>query len=181
MSSSQARLKHMCFKFLLLCLRYTASNGPARASTLSLCPFQLRFVKRSRLQAASSVLLFSCRAWLQKWSHVVFARAVQLNAAIADEAKFFAQLQKENLSDGLATLRDVLRVLSAERSPQACVRLALHEFLDQYRNRIKDLIHAFPEDARNSQRQEDGTELDLGPFWTGKKRSVGKTENSLLI
>jgi ubiquitin-activating enzyme E1 len=48
-----------------------------------------------------------------------------------------------------------------------CVRVFFDKFVEYFHHNIKDLIHAFPEDARTIDKE---TKADLGAFWHGAKR-----------
>jgi len=49
---------------------------------------------------------------------------------------------------------------------EACVKMAFDRFIHQYRDRIKTLIHAFPEDAV---KKHPDTGKITGPFWSGSR------------
>jgi len=95
----------------------------------------------------------------------------QVNALTSNPSKFFEGLSKERIEDQITQLKDILAVMTVakQRTIYSCVQLALNEFTLQYTNRIKDLTHSMPVDARNFRTMEDGTKLDLGPFWSGTK------------
>lgn len=92
------------------------------------------------------------------------------NALLKDRDAFLQQVAREGneatQAETLAGVRDLIES-TRERTFESCVRLALRRFYHQFRNRILDLTHCFPEDTRVIE-QETGA--DLGPFWTGSKR-----------
>lgn len=118
-------------------------------------------------------LIVHCIEWARpRFESLYCFNAQQLNAFLADEKKFFAGLAKEPIPDGIKLLKELknLLVKLEDRSFASCVRLAAEEFWTQYHIRIKDLIYCYPEDARNFRTLEDGSKLDTGAFWGGKKR-----------
>ena len=119
-------------------------------------------------------LIVHCIEWARPRFESLFTfLAKQVNALLQDEKKFFANTLKEGVSDGIKSMTEMkdLIILAKKRDITAAMQLATNEFILQYRNRIKDLTYCFPEDARNFRVDEEtGEKLDLGPFWTGKKR-----------
>jgi len=120
-------------------------------------------------------LIIHCIEWARpRFSDVFELGPRNVNTLITDKAKFFKQVDAEKqptakleMLQGVKTLLDK----SKNRTFEACVQLAFEEFTQQYRNRILDLIHAQPEDARVTKLSDDGkTVIDLGPFWSGKQR-----------
>lgn len=94
--------------------------------------------------------------------------AQKLADFIEDREGFLLRNSKEGLGEyaSLLELKSWLDIYSAV-SLETCVQLGLDSLVARYRNGIKDLQAAFPEDAR----QIDGdTGADLGPFWRGHKR-----------
>lgn len=57
--------------------------------------------------------------------------------------------------------------LATDPSVKKCVDEVMGTFLTYFRDKIKNLTHHFPENARVTQKE---TNADLGPFWHGHKR-----------
>jgi hypothetical protein len=68
--------------------------------------------------------------------------------------------------EGLRTVKLWLDLIPGA-SLQRCVKLAFDDFNRRYRDKIIDLVTAFPKDARNI---DAATKADMGPFWHGHKR-----------
>jgi len=114
-----------------------------------------------------------------EWARPRFADLFELgprnvNTLLTDKPKLLKQVEAEKQPTAkLAMLQDIKNLLekSNTRTYEACIQLAFEEFTQQFRNRILDLTHASPEDARVTKLSDDGkTSIDLGPFWTGKQR-----------
>jgi len=114
-------------------------------------------------------LILHCIEWAREMFDEWFIEGPDiLNAFVKDKNVFFEKtdsnpmeaLTKYNLTKkwvGLAT----------DPSVKKCVTEVLDTFLTYFRDKIKNLTHHFPEDARVTQKE---TEADLGPFWHGHKR-----------
>jgi ubiquitin-activating enzyme E1 len=123
-----------------------------------------------------------CIEWARPRFESLFAHGPQqVNTLCSDEKKFFETLRKEPAHDGIATLKELIALMTEAKGRDfaSAARLAATEFTTQFRNRIKDLIYCFPEDARSTKLMEDGTKLDTGPFWGGKKRFPSACELDL--
>jgi len=96
-----------------------------------------------------------------------------------NKEKFFSQIEKAgHVSEKVESLRKVKRLaeLAKDRTMNTAIRLAFEKFDHEYRVRIKDLIHFFPENSRITDPQ---TKADLGAFWTGAKRFPRAAEFNL--
>jgi ubiquitin-activating enzyme E1 len=116
-------------------------------------------------------LIDHCIEWARPEFEELFELGPQnVNKLVADREAFFQQVQKEgNASVQVETLSKVKALVekTRERTFANCVHLAFDHFNRQFRSRILDLVHFFPEDARVVDKE---TGADLGPFWSGAKR-----------
>ncbi|KAK2076935.1 hypothetical protein QBZ16_005163 [Prototheca wickerhamii] len=87
----------------------------------------------------------------------------EANAFLADRAKYLAAARAAGDAAARDQLEKVARVLVAERcaSFDDCLAWARRKFQEQFHDRIAQLVHTFPEDARTS---------TGAPFWSAPKR-----------
>jgi ubiquitin-activating enzyme E1 len=110
-----------------------------------------------------------CIEWAREMFDEWFVSGPDLfNSLVENKDAFLAQAQSAGLEE-LSTLRAAKQwlELSQKRSLETVVGLMFDKFVKYYHHGIKDLTHAFPEDAQNI---EKGTGASLGPFWHGSKR-----------
>jgi ubiquitin-activating enzyme E1 len=119
-------------------------------------------------------LIIHCIEWARpRFSDLFELGPRNVNTLLKDKAKLFAQADAEKHIDAkLAMLEGIKSLLekSNTRTFDACIRLAYEEFVFQFRNRIRDLTHSLPADARKTEKSTTGEVLDLGLFWTGQHR-----------
>lgn len=113
-----------------------------------------------------------CIEWGRAHFSTMFEDSAQeLNSLINDREKYFEQVEKEgNASAQLEKLENVRRIydiVSSGVTFDTCTKLALDAFVQQFRDRILDLTHAFPEQSRKTDKDSGA---DLGLFWSGEKR-----------
>lgn len=120
-----------------------------------------------------------------EWAKVQFGELFELfaesfNTLLENKEKFFDALDEGEEGDATSAemMGKIKRMVDAQLNGvdfKACVEIAFDEYIAQYRNRIKDLVFFFPEDARIT--DKDSGE-DKGPFWSGHKRfpNIGKEE-----
>lgn len=113
-----------------------------------------------------------CIEWArEKFDDFFVVDADNVNSFLENTESFLEKLQQSPL-EAFDTLKSVQRWLELSKKPslELCVELIFNEFVKQYRDQIKDLTNAFPEDARNTRTTDDGKTIDLGLFWHGHKR-----------
>jgi ubiquitin-activating enzyme E1 len=111
-----------------------------------------------------------CIEWARAQFSELFSDDVQdLNSLLRDKESYFDQVSKEGSAQlqKLESMKELYLLYENGITFETCVELALKQFTKQYRNRILDLTHAFPEDAR---KVDKDTGVDLGAFWSGEKR-----------
>jgi len=113
-----------------------------------------------------------CIEWARAQFTELFADSAQdFNSAVKDLEAFFSQVEKEGSASAqlekLTATKDILELVKNGVTFENCIDLALKEFTKQYRDRILNLIHLFPEDARKTDKESGA---DLGLFWSGEKR-----------
>jgi len=116
-------------------------------------------------------LIEHCIEWARAaFTDVFVTPPSSFNHFKKDPEAFFADMDKLKEAEALDVLENVYRIVSASEdkgvSMETCIRLAFDFFITQFRDRIQNLIFAFPPDAV----KED---LDTGakvPFWSGAKR-----------
>ncbi len=103
-----------------------------------------------------------------EWSRTMFGQMFEDGPAAYEDLRSagvetFLEKVASNESEGLDKLRNALRWAKLARgaSAQTCVRLAFDMFVAEFRDRVKDLIHAFPADKKD----KNGLS-----FWRGRKR-----------
>jgi len=74
--------------------------------------------------------------------------------------------ESDEALEGLRTVKKWLELIPGA-SLERCVKLAYDDFNRRFRDKITDLVTAFPKDARNI---DSNTKADMGPFWHGHKR-----------
>eukprot|EP01129_Flabellula_baltica_P006183 TRINITY_DN2289_c0_g1_i2.p1 TRINITY_DN2289_c0_g1~~TRINITY_DN2289_c0_g1_i2.p1 ORF type:complete len:1093 (-),score=315.17 TRINITY_DN2289_c0_g1_i2:35-3289(-) len=108
-----------------------------------------------------------------KWARLQFTEVFEdppkeVTNYINDKDSFFKQLSKRRLDTQLRTLKTIKNHLQYAKNPsfQTAVQMAFDHFTSQYRDRILDIITAFPEESvyENHLTGEDT------PFWSGIKR-----------
>mmetsp|Transcript_11472 Transcript_11472/g.12589 ORF Transcript_11472/g.12589 Transcript_11472/m.12589 type:complete len:1077 (+) Transcript_11472:2-3232(+) len=115
-------------------------------------------------------LIDHCIEWARaQFTDLFEVPAQDFNSYIAGPAAFIKGLQSEGTTglrvERLQAIQDMITKVQS-MNYNKCIEMAFGEFTQQYRNRIKDLIHAFPADARK--KTKDGA--DAGPFWSGAKK-----------
>jgi len=112
-----------------------------------------------------------CIEWARAQFTTLFENGPQeVNSLLKDREGYFTSVTKEGNAvaqrEKLAAAKFYLEK-SVNATYQTCVQMAYDEFIAQYRNRINDLTHAFPEKTRKI---NEVTKEDEGPFWAGEKR-----------
>eukprot|EP00475_Leptophrys_vorax_P000539 TRINITY_DN102_c0_g1_i1.p1 TRINITY_DN102_c0_g1~~TRINITY_DN102_c0_g1_i1.p1 ORF type:complete len:1081 (-),score=373.56 TRINITY_DN102_c0_g1_i1:63-3305(-) len=111
-----------------------------------------------------------CIEWARaRFSDLFSDGAQELNSLLKDREAWFDQVAKEGAAqlEKLQNTKKLYELYKGGVTFETCVDLAIKEFIEQYRNRIMDLVHAFPEDSRKVDKE---TGVDMGPFWAGEKR-----------
>jgi ubiquitin-activating enzyme E1 len=113
-----------------------------------------------------------CIEWARaQFSELFEDSAQELNSLLTDKEKYYKQLEKEGNAvaqlEKLEVAKSLYDKIKNGVDLKTCVSMSIDEFTKQYRNRIRDLTHAFPEDARKTDKD---TGEDLGAFWSGEKR-----------
>jgi len=156
-------------------------------------PFQTQSYSEQKEQEEDSIPMCTLRNFPHFTEHCIeWARAQfsdwfsdmpsEFNSLICDPDAFLKQVAREGNTSvqvqSLLKLISVLEEFNDGKIPtfQTAIRFACQRFVDQFRNRVSDLIHTFPQDYRKVD-PETGT--DLGPFWTGEKRFPRSTEIDL--
>lgn len=125
-------------------------------------------------------LIEHCIEWARPEFSELFELGPQnVNKLVTDKDGFFRQVEKEgNAAVQIETMQKVKDLFekTTDRTYENCIKLAFEHFNAQFRNRILDLIHFFPEDTRVIEKE---TGADLGPFWSGSKRFPQAAEFSL--
>eukprot|EP01130_Rhizamoeba_saxonica_P008666 TRINITY_DN3497_c0_g1_i1.p1 TRINITY_DN3497_c0_g1~~TRINITY_DN3497_c0_g1_i1.p1 ORF type:complete len:1135 (+),score=421.45 TRINITY_DN3497_c0_g1_i1:197-3406(+) len=87
---------------------------------------------------------------------------------LEDKENFFRKLRKQNPVTKLDILSSVKKHLDMADGADytTCMKASFDFFIAQYRDRILNLIHAFPRDAVT----KDDDTGEESPFWTGSKR-----------
>eukprot|EP01129_Flabellula_baltica_P006184 TRINITY_DN2289_c0_g1_i3.p1 TRINITY_DN2289_c0_g1~~TRINITY_DN2289_c0_g1_i3.p1 ORF type:complete len:1109 (-),score=332.58 TRINITY_DN2289_c0_g1_i3:35-3334(-) len=114
-------------------------------------------------------LIDHCIEWARaQFTEVFEDPPKEVTKFINDKDAFFKQLNKQKLVTKLDTLKSVKNHLQYAKNPsfQTAMQMAFDQFTSQYRDRILNLITAFPED---SVKKDDLTGEET-PFWSGTKR-----------
>lgn len=102
------------------------------------------------------------------------APAKSASVFLDEPEKFLAKLTAMNNASEIALalpnltkLRDTLTKVGSEPGMDLAVKMAWEAFHQMFRDKIVDLVTAFPEDARTTDKE---TKKDTGPFWSGHKK-----------
>eukprot|EP00466_Bigelowiella_natans_P014476 jgi/Bigna1/33736/e_gw1.3.9.1 len=105
---------------------------------------------------------------LIEWSRAMFGQMFEDGPAAYEDLRKagvekFLEKCEANYGVGFDKLKSVLKwaALAKKSSLESCVQLALDIFIEEYRNKVKDLISSYPKDTKD----KNGT-----PFWRGRKR-----------
>ncbi|CEO94323.1 hypothetical protein PBRA_000108 [Plasmodiophora brassicae] len=179
-----------------------------KANCETVIPFQTQSYSEQKEQEEDSIPMCTLRNFPHFTEHCIeWARAqfsdwfadlpAEVNCLITDRNEYFGKLSKEgNAGVQVAALRRVLDIIDTlhggSPSFETAVQLACVKFQEHFRNRILDLIHAFPEvnppvDVpilgcslnhifKDARKVDSESGADLGPFWTGEKRFPRATE-----
>jgi len=108
-----------------------------------------------------------------EWARAQFTEVYEdppkdVNKFLADKQKFFQQLSKQKLSIKLDILENVKKHLNFSRNATftTAIHMAFEQFNSQHRDRILNLIFAFPKDTLKKD-EVSGQEI---AFWSGSKR-----------
>merc|ERR1712228_777639 len=90
-------------------------------------------------------------------------------ASFLKDKNAFFEKSATNPREELTTLKLTKKWIDLATDPSVdkCIAYMLDIFLNHFRNKIKNLINAFPKDART---KDKVTDADLGTFWHGHKR-----------
>lgn len=113
-----------------------------------------------------------CIEWARaQFSELFEDSPLNVNGLLRDKDHYFEQVEKEGNAhaqlEALENTKKIVDILIQGVTIETCIKLALEEFSKQFRNRIRDLLHLFPEESRKVDKH---TKEDLGPFWSGEKR-----------
>lgn len=110
-----------------------------------------------------------CIEWArEKFDDLYVSGADAVNSLLEDREQYLQKLKQDPLAeaDALKSVKNWLE-LAAKPTFEQCAKVMFDEFVQNYRNSINDLTHAFPRDARI---KDNSTGADLGLFWHGHKR-----------
>jgi ubiquitin-activating enzyme E1 len=130
-------------------------------------------------------LILHCIEWSRPRFEDLFGLAPsQVNTFLGDKEQFFKQVLQSSKSEEsqLKDLKAIKQLLDKSQNATFadCLNLAFEEFNVQFRNQIKDLINAFPENHREIvTNKETGEKIDLGAYWRGRKRFPRAVEYSV--
>eukprot|EP01125_Pyxidicula_operculata_P003291 TRINITY_DN1387_c1_g1_i1.p1 TRINITY_DN1387_c1_g1~~TRINITY_DN1387_c1_g1_i1.p1 ORF type:complete len:1128 (-),score=342.35 TRINITY_DN1387_c1_g1_i1:272-3655(-) len=108
-----------------------------------------------------------------EWARAIFSDVFvdppsSFNNFVKNKEAFYADVFKS--SEGVDLIQSVLRLASKQSGSGAsfktCLELAFDVMIGQFRDRILNLIHAFPE---NSEKEDKDKGIKV-PFWSGSKR-----------
>eukprot|EP00440_Ansanella_granifera_P062493 gb/GFBE01067762.1/.p1 GENE.gb/GFBE01067762.1/~~gb/GFBE01067762.1/.p1 ORF type:complete len:1255 (+),score=364.10 gb/GFBE01067762.1/:1-3765(+) len=112
-----------------------------------------------------------CIEWARDQFELFFVKsAKQLKKFYEDPATFIDEMgSSTDMTQSIFEVRGLLSLLSAAENPsiKSAGQLAFDFFHFVFRDKIMDLVAAFPEDARVI---DPETKQDKGPFWSGHKR-----------
>jgi ubiquitin-activating enzyme E1 len=112
-----------------------------------------------------------CIEWSRDQFEVLFVKSLKQLSKFKEDPESFCSGLEETSDEAQAIIevRGLLSLLAAVKSPSlmAAAQVALDHFHFLFRDKIKDLITAFPADARNV---DPDTKQDKGPFWSGHKK-----------
>lgn len=111
-----------------------------------------------------------CIEWAREMFDEWFTSGPEIANAFLENPEEFLKKARDNQSEQLSQLKEAkswLDLSSQSRNFQVCVDLMLLKFTKYYNHGICDLTHAFPQDARMTDKK---TGTDLGLFWHGAKR-----------
>jgi ubiquitin-activating enzyme E1 len=136
------------------------SEGPA--------PGETGGIKKCTLRNFPSLVLH-CIEWAREMFDDWFTQGPDLASSFVKDKNAFFEKQAANAMEELPSLRLVKKWADLGTNPSVdkCATFMINVFLKFFRDGIKDLIHHFPADARNTHKE---TGADLGLFWHGHKR-----------
>lgn len=104
-----------------------------------------------------------------EWSRTMFRQMFEDGPAAYEDMRQagiekFLEKVSSNENEGLPKLQNALKWAELAKTPTAktCVKLAFDIFIDEYRDKVKDLINTFPEDHKDAKTG--------AAFWRGRKR-----------
>mmetsp|Transcript_626 Transcript_626/g.1233 ORF Transcript_626/g.1233 Transcript_626/m.1233 type:complete len:1185 (-) Transcript_626:114-3668(-) len=108
-----------------------------------------------------------------EWARMMFGQVFEDGPAAYEDLRKngtgkYLEKTSKNVSEEHGTLKKTLKWVKIASNPtlEQCVKLSFDHFIKFFRDDVKDLIHAFPEDARSLSE----TKEDKGPFWHGRRR-----------
>eukprot|EP01123_Difflugia_compressa_P008744 TRINITY_DN268_c0_g1_i2.p1 TRINITY_DN268_c0_g1~~TRINITY_DN268_c0_g1_i2.p1 ORF type:complete len:1096 (+),score=241.98 TRINITY_DN268_c0_g1_i2:155-3442(+) len=115
-------------------------------------------------------LIEHCIEWARaQFTDVFETPAASYNKFIKNPKEFFVDIKKQKEGEALDVLENVTKIVKTiEKGPsfETCSNLAFSLFITQFRDRILNLIYAFPEDSMKEDK-DTGAKV---PFWCGAKR-----------
>jgi len=109
-----------------------------------------------------------------EWSRMMFGQTFEDGPSAYEDLRksgIRAYLEKtgKNIDEEHSILKKTLKwvKIATTRTLRKCVELTMEHFTQYFRDDVKNLIHAFPE---NSRVQDKKTKEDKGPFWHGRRR-----------
>jgi ubiquitin-activating enzyme E1 len=112
-----------------------------------------------------------CIEWARDQFEVLFVKSLKQLQKFKEDPEAFASAFEDTSDEAQAIIevRGLLSLLAAVKNPSlmSAAQVALDQFHYLFRDKIKDLITAFPADARNV---DADTKQDKGPFWSGHKK-----------
>ncbi len=114
-------------------------------------------------------LILHCIEWAKpKFQETFELLPSQINSFLKSKDKFFETVEKQGSDKSkIKFLKEIDAIVSVDRTPESCIKLAQDLFIENHRDFILNLIAVLPEDSRMI---DQSTGADLGPFWTGAKR-----------
>jgi ubiquitin-activating enzyme E1 len=114
-------------------------------------------------------LIEHCIEWARAQFTDLFESPVgSFNKFAKNQDEFFADVKKQQSAEALDVLENVVKLanwITKDLSYTSCINLAFNVYNTQFRERILNLIHAFPADSV----KEDDNGVKI-PFWSGSKR-----------
>lgn len=125
-------------------------------------------IAQCTLQNFPSLPLHCIEFAREKFDETFSSGAQKLADYLENPAGFIERNAQEPIAelDGLQTVKQWLEILE-QVNLDTVVRLAVQEFTEMFRDKIRDLQDRMPRDARQVDKE---TGADLGPFWRGHKR-----------
>jgi len=114
-------------------------------------------------------LIEHCIEWSRaQFTDIFETPPASFNKFFKNPMEFFADLKKQKEAEALDLLENVTKLasrLTKGANFETCLHLAFDLFIGQFRDRLQNLIHAFPADSVKE--DECGVKV---PFWSGSKR-----------